>query len=860
MIPLKLSLKNFLCYRDDVPPLDFSGIHVACLCGPNGHGKSALLDAITWALWGEARGKTQDDLLHFGQDEMWVELEFLARDTKYRVVRRHSRGGLRGRRGASNLELQVSSGDGFHPITGNTMRETQAKVQQIIGMDYDTFINSAFLIQGRADEFTNKSPGERKEVLGKIIGLGRYDEFQERSRHEAQEKERRADDIEATFQFMRGEIARKEDYQQDLNRVTEDLRVVSESLVVKGHEAEALRLQVQTLEQKAQETLGLEARIPQIEVEIGHFREESHRSTSRIEEYRGLVNAKTSIEEGFQRYEEVRKQYDHLNTARTQYDTLNRQVTDLRQTIAQAKTRLEEQANALKRRLEQELEPRSQRAEGLEGQLAQARVDSETLAQEEEALTRERTRLQELASRIGQLVAIQGPLKTEGEELRAKLDLLNGSHQDARCPLCDTPLGEEGCRSLSESYRVQIEEKRQQYRENLAALKETEEQKAGLDRQVPEKETALRQRQQQAQRQAVTLERDLEESHRAAVEVQKVTTDLKGLEHEMAEALYAPQEQASLKDLELKLANLGYSPERHRELSTKVQELQTYQLQHQQLGEALQRLPQEEEALTRAKEMEARRRQELLQTQERLTLLKSETADLPARRRELETAEGEQRTLQANQQNLLARRGDLEGSLQRIEDLQRQMAQRTRELTALREDQGIYQELSQAFSRQGLQALLIETILPRIEEEANQLLARMTDGRMNVKLETQRELKSRRGEYAETLEIRISDELGPRSYEMFSGGEAFRINLALRIALSKVLAHRSGAPLPTLFIDEGFGTQDTAGRERILDVIRAIEPDFEQIIVITHLEELKEAFPVRIEVEKKDGASTCWIS
>jgi len=136
----------------------------------------------------------------------------------------------------------------------------------------------------------------------------------------------------------------------------------------------------------------------------------------------------------------------------------------------------------------------------------------------------------------------------------------------------------------------------------------------------------------------------------------------------------------------------------------------------------------------------------------------------------------------------------------------------------------------------------------------------MTDSRMGIKLETQRELKSRRGEYVETLEIIISDELGSRSYEMFSGGEAFKINLALRIALSKVLAHRSGAPLPTLFIDEGFGTQDTAGRERILDVIRAIESDFEKIIVITHLDELKEAFPARIEVEKQNGASTCWIS
>ena len=96
--------------------------------------------------------------------------------------------------------------------------------------------------------------------------------------------------------------------------------------------------------------------------------------------------------------------------------------------------------------------------------------------------------------------------------------------------------------------------------------------------------------------------------------------------------------------------------------------------------------------------------------------------------------------------------------------------------------------------------------------------------------------------------------------DRFSGGEAFRINLSLRIALSKVLANRSGAPLPTLFIDEGFGTQDAAGRERILDVIQAIQTDFERIIIITHLEELKEAFPTRIEVLKTNGSSNLSIS
>ena len=50
MIPQRLNIRNFLCYREDVPDLDFAGIHVACLCGDNGHGKSALLESITWSL------------------------------------------------------------------------------------------------------------------------------------------------------------------------------------------------------------------------------------------------------------------------------------------------------------------------------------------------------------------------------------------------------------------------------------------------------------------------------------------------------------------------------------------------------------------------------------------------------------------------------------------------------------------------------------------------------------------------------------------------------------------------------------------------------------------------------------------
>ena len=131
----------------------------------------------------------------------------------------------------------------------------------------------------------------------------------------------------------------------------------------------------------------------------------------------------------------------------------------------------------------------------------------------------------------------------------------------------------------------------------------------------------------------------------------------------------------------------------------------------------------------------------------------------------------------------------------------------------------------------------------------------MTDHRMHVSLNTIKETKA--GDVRETLDIFISDELGTRNYEMFSGGEAFRIDLALRIAISKALVMRKGLPsLSILIIDEGFGTQDAIGKELIVDVLTSIEDDFDKIFVITHLEDLKELFPSRVEVAKTENGST----
>jgi exonuclease SbcC len=201
-------------------------------------------------------------------------------------------------------------------------------------------------------------------------------------------------------------------------------------------------------------------------------------------------------------------------------------------------------------------------------------------------------------------------------------------------------------------------------------------------------------------------------------------------------------------------------------------------------------------------------------------------------------------------------RNDIGAARQRLEAcraLDQQRQDRIARLEQLRNDVAVCEELRTAFGVRGVPAMIIEAAVPEIEAEANRLLARMTGGRMHVRFDTQRETQA--GDVRETLEIAISDELGTRPYEAYSGGEQYRVNFAVRIALSRLLARRAGARLETLVIDEGFGTQDAEGRQRLIEAISVVREDFARILVITHIEELRDAFPVRIEVRKTPDGS-----
>jgi exonuclease SbcC len=326
------------------------------------------------------------------------------------------------------------------------------------------------------------------------------------------------------------------------------------------------------------------------------------------------------------------------------------------------------------------------------------------------------------------------------------------------------------------------------------------------------------------------------------------------LGQQLEKQAYAPEAQARLVELEAALAAIGYEAAAHE--SARIQRLglvaapERFQALRQaeaalkplrdSLADLERRLEQQEEATA-----ELARQHEEAAAQ--LALLEEGAIDLEAVEREV---------FRLREEAALALQAEVAARLkvQVLNDLRAQQESIRESMRKLNKRAQEYQMLEKAFGRNGVQALLIEHARPEIEDRANELLYRLSGGAMQVSLETQRQLKSRDA-MAETLEIKISDGAGIRPYENYSGGEKFRVNFAIRLALSQVLAKRAGARLQTLVIDEGFGSQDPEGRQRLVEAINTIQKDFACILIITHVEELRDAFPTRIEVEKTAAGS-----
>ena len=851
MIPLRLRLRNFMCYRENVPPLVLEGIHVACLCGENGHGKSALLDAMTWALWGESRAKSDDELIHLGQMEMEVELEFLLGSERYRVMRRRSKARIGHPSGQTVLELQIAGGDGFRSISGNTVRDTQRRIVELLRMDYQTFINSAFLLQGRADEFTVKAPGERKQVLADILGLSLYDKWETQARELSRDRELERQRLEGLIATMDAELGQKAGYEQERRQVLLDLTQVARAMAEAEGKRQRLREEKEALTLKQQELQEVERRIASAHEELRHLEGEGRDIQQRMLQHETLLIEREQIESGYQQLVASRTENELWNTKLQQHTALREGQVQLERAILQARGKLEGEVRHLQGEVAR-LAPLVASLASLEGELERVRVQGKALTGLEAELGEKREQQRALTEEQGVLRATNERLKAEMEELRDKVALL--AQGGERCPLCGSAIGEQERQRIAGQYRQEGESKRDAFRDNEAKMRRLFQEAQRLRNEVEDLERRLQRERAAVQTRSAGLELELVRAREAAQALETVQGRLGETQGRLESGDYATMEQRELKHLARQIAELAYDAQKHQAVQQRLAELVPLEQKRQALEKAELLLTQEKEALARLEANMERWREQLKDFREQREVLVQVLPTLPRVENQLAEVEQELAGLSQRERELRQVQGAVQQRLEPCHEFEQERQVKGRELRRVAEEKSIYDELTLAFGKRGVQALIIESALPEMEAEGNRLLGLMTDGRMSVKLETQR--STRRGDLVETLDIKISDELGTRNYELYSGGEAFRVNFALRVALSKLLARRAGVRLQTLVMDEGFGTQDAAGREKLIEAINSVQDDFERILVITHLEELKDAFPVRIEVTKTEVGST----
>jgi len=324
--------------------------------------------------------------------------------------------------------------------------------------------------------------------------------------------------------------------------------------------------------------------------------------------------------------------------------------------------------------------------------------------------------------------------------------------------------------------------------------------------------------------------------------------EIKKIEKIIREKDYAPEEQKRLKEFEGQIKNIGYDEKKYRMLNRKIEELSNVPLEKVKLEEAEKKIDYLRDGLSELKENYQQKELNLKDLEKKKEKIRVELKELPSLKEKLFQEEQVLNSEKVLKDKILEERGGYQSKFNQCLKLGKEKKEIGKELEKSKKEQNIYEKLIVAFGKNGIQALIIENVLPEIEEEANDLLAKLTNNSTQISIESLRDLKS--GGIKETLDIKISDELGTRDYEMYSGGESFRIDFSLRIALSKLLTRRAGTKLRTLVMDEGFGTQDEEGIDNLVQAIQSISEDFDKILVITHLESLKGAFPVRIEVTK----------
>jgi DNA repair protein SbcC/Rad50 len=899
MIPHTLQLKNFLSYGSTLETVDFSTHALICLSGKNGHGKSALLDAMTWALWGQARkvsgtAKADQGLLRLGQTQMLVIFDFDCGNRRYRIRREYME--TYGKP-ITSLEFGMidTTTDTFIPLTDKTIRTTQEKIELTLRLDFDSFCNSAFLRQGNSNEFSKKSPKDRKQILATILGLDQYEVIRKRALEKIKDAWAHKN-VLATLQTKREtELATQDNLTQEIAVLDCEMNTIQQQETQWQKELTALTHEKIILDEKQKQHTMLAFQAQQLQETqqllttqlkdivtqwrtINKKKESLHNNTKLEQEKRKINNAIADSQKLFQRNLEYKETLLHLTQELNAIEqAYKNEQTKKNQLLLLELERLDaDQKNSTKivAGLQEQMTRYHKELIDNNTQISALVTDTATPTITHHIITQQETHLEKRKAAYQHFVSLGNWINAELNNLTQKKKLVH--KDDPSCPLCEQNLSASRRRFLKANFDKNeslLVHRLRRLKRIIPALKELLlEHHATLlkNKEYMQRATATQLKKEELTRYAEKIKTDLAditatlatqqidiEARARVLEAQKKALHDATQRNELATHQHYQQLIRQKTVQEKELAEHPYNADDYKKLQERLTIIEHQLTDYESLTKEIAHQETRKQEVGKLCGQLKQLKQNSSTLQKKITALGDLTVHCNTIAEKEKNLDQSRATIKNSKELLLHAKGSKENQQKHLAAIKNEYEQEQKNIITLDIIIDDYQAIATATGKDGIQALLIEDAIPEIEQEANYLLSRLTNNQAHIFIESLRDLK--KGGTKETLDIKISDQAGIRPYELFSGGEAFRIDFALRIAISKLLARRSGTPLQTLIIDEGFGSQDEEGLSHIMDALHKIQDIFSKIIIVSHLPAMKDQFPVQFFVEKRVQGSVVTI-
>lgn len=821
MKPIRLVMSAFGSYAGE-ETLDFTGMEqgIFLVTGDTGAGKTTIFDGIVYALYDRTSGGVRDgNMMRSAYADLrtptFVDFTFSCRGEEYRILRnpdyereslrKDKDGNFKKTHEKSGVELFFSDGTVFR---GNK-KETNEKIQEILGLDARQFMQVAMIAQGDFLKLLHAKSEERKEIFSRIFDTGIYGRFQEEVRGREKESYGDLKEKEQAVKEQMSRIVIPDDWEN-----SEELK---ENIQKEKTEEVLFFLSNLKQENKKREDRAFS--------ELEKIRKIQDETERRFELARGIRDVKEKIKNHrkwiSQNLPEEKRIKEEVEQLEKEEKEKEKELQMLVSTIEKEKERFSEEEKKRKQRL---LE-----VEGLKG------IWENTIkALKENRLHAERW---DRANEVYQK-KVQTYEEMYEAFFREQAGILAGTLKEGSpCPVCGSRTHPQKARASVDAPDQQMVRKAKVERDEAEKIREQEQML--FQSSTQKYKEVLGSLKQEGGRLFGEAFHPGEERWRkmaadAMTDAKKALEELQ-LTYRSRRKECEKKEQILIKENRECAANVRAGRKRLEEFIRKGEQIQ---------GELKAAIEQEKEYWEKWKEKEESPEEVLLSAGERLK--------------------------QIQQKKVFLERSWQEISGIRIsnEKTYEVLVKYEKEYGVLREKYTILHHLSQTASgslpgtaKINFESYIQRQYFERIIARANKRLIQMTSGQFVLKCKSLEDLGNR-GKVGLDLNVYSLVTESERDVKTLSGGESFMAALSMALGLADIIGENAGAiRLDTLFIDEGFGSLDETSREQAIRVLYELAGENRLIGIISHVTELKEQIERKIVVRKtKTGSHVCWLS